>query len=170
MQQFQYQIDGPNVRSIYYGIRKEFGVANEYISPTGNTYFFVFESFSFLQNSDMSCTILVDVWSDNSCFVQAVVSGGKSGLFRLDIFGREGSRLGKLQEAFQRICHYNQWRMMPFQPAPRMPANLANAQQAPPPQGQVQQGNSQQSAPPPPQQKGVIQGNPTMPQKPPGTK
>ena len=147
MQQFQYQIEGPNIPSIYYGIRQEFGVANEYISPNGGTYFFVFESFSFLQNSDMSCTILVDIWSPTSCFLQVVVSGGKSGLFRLDIFGRESSRLSKLEESVQRICHYNQWRMTPFRPAQyqqHVPQQPMQQQQRPPQQApqQPQQGTT----------------------------
>jgi len=102
-------------------IKREFGQGNEYVSPSGNTYFFVFENFSFLQNSDMSVTVLVDIWNQGCCVIKLVVSGGKQGLFRLDIFGREGSRLSNVQQGFQRIASMNNWQIVPFTPGPPAP-------------------------------------------------
>ncbi len=111
MQHFQNHISGNNIRAISSSIQHHFGDANEYVSPDGDTCFFVFEHFSFWQNSDMSCSILVDIWDDNNCFVKGVVSGGKTGLLRLDIFGREVSRMKKVRDGILQICHFHGWQM-----------------------------------------------------------
>lgn len=141
MQSYQFQIEGEHIHNIYQGIKKEFGHGSEYVSPTGTCYFFNYERFSFWQNSDMSCTILVDIWTPQSCFVKIVVAGGKAGLFRLDIFGRERSNLRKLQTGIERICQFYQWQLFTARPIPQ-PFN-----QAPPAQGQA---TSQPPTQPPP--------------------
>ena len=153
MQHFQFQIQGQNIRMIGEAVRRTFGHGNMYVSPTGNTWFFTYENFSFWQNSDMSSNILVDVWNEHTAVVKIVVAGGKTGLFRLDIFGREGARLNQLKGQVQHFCNLNGWQMRPLQAMPGGPPQAQGVphpgHQGPPPAGQAPPQPQPGQAPPP---------------------
>ena len=112
MKYAKYTIKGKNIKSISEILKKELEPSVDYTSNTGKTYFFVFEKYSFLQNSDMAGILLVDIRTENECIVNSVVAGGKVGLLRLDIFGREDSVLNDIKKILQKICDDNNWQMI----------------------------------------------------------
>lgn len=111
MKHARYTIRGRNVKSILETLKKDIEPSVDYTSNTGKTYFFVFEKYSFLQNSDMSGILLFDIKNEDECIVNAVVAGGKTGLLRLDIFGRENSVLNDIKNVLQEICDKNNCRI-----------------------------------------------------------
>ena len=107
----KYTIEGKNITSISNVLKNELEPSVEYASKRGNAYFSVFERYSFLQNSDMSGILLVDIENENRCVVNVVVAGGKAGAFRLDIFGRENSVLKDVKKVLQKIADENSWKL-----------------------------------------------------------
>jgi hypothetical protein len=112
MKYTKYAIKGKNIKLILEILKKEFKPSFNYTSNTGKTYFFVFEKYSFLQNSDMSGIFLVDIKNETECIVNFVVAGGKTELLRLDIFGREYNLLKNIKKILQKICDDNNWKII----------------------------------------------------------
>jgi hypothetical protein len=111
MRQKEYSVKGKSIKSISSILTKEFKPIFEKVSNTGKTFFYVFERYSFLQNSDMSGIILIDIINENECRIDSIVAGGKVGLLQLDLFGREQSILDGVEKELQKICKNNGWQM-----------------------------------------------------------
>ena len=106
-----YSIKGKNIKGIIDVLKKEIQPNLEEVSKTGKTFFYVFEKYSFLQNSNMSGILLVDIVSGEECILHSVVAGGKAGLLQMDIFGRENSVLNSFGDILKKICQDNGWQI-----------------------------------------------------------
>jgi hypothetical protein len=104
-------IQGNRLTNLSDQITQEFSPSFSYVSTTKTTYFYVFEQYSFLQNSDMSVILLFDLTTTSSCTAQVLIAGGKVGLLRWDLFGREKSTLTQVLQKLQILCEKNNWRM-----------------------------------------------------------
>ncbi|MEM6377433.1 MAG: hypothetical protein AAF705_04415 [Bacteroidota bacterium] len=109
MQQKKYTIEGTNIRAILEAIKTEIKPELEETSATDKTFFYLFEKYSFAQNSDMSVMLLIDLISESTCNLTSIVAGGKNGFLRLDVLGRERSALETLERVLKQICSNNEW-------------------------------------------------------------
>jgi hypothetical protein len=105
-------IEGFEVKSIIDIFRKEFPFSFNYVSEKGDIFVLIFEKYSFLQNSDMACSIIVDFLSENKCNLIITVAGGRTGIARLDIFGREKALLRECVNFIEKICIEKGWKLI----------------------------------------------------------
>ena len=112
MRTLNFIIEGFEVKSIIDIFRKEFPFSFNYISQKGDVFVLIFEKYSFLQNSDMACSIIVDFLSDYKCNLIITVAGGRTGIARLDIFGREKALLREFENFIEKICNKKGWKLI----------------------------------------------------------
>jgi hypothetical protein len=112
VQHKKYSISGKNIKTINLALKKETAPIIEEHSKSGKTFFFIFEKYSFIQDSDMTVTLFIDVISEKECALDCIVSGGKSGLFQLDLFDREHSVLEKTHKIIEKMCEENHWNLL----------------------------------------------------------
>lgn len=94
-----------NIQQVLEAFRREYSPKFEHGGAAGNNHIMVVEKFNFWQNSDMSLIASFD-WegAGDAVTVTLVVAGGKTGLLRLDILGREKANLDKVVNFFRRLA------------------------------------------------------------------
>jgi len=97
-------IEGSDVSEIISFLKSEFPLSYNYITYDSKVAIFILERFSFIQNSELSITIIIDIISVSKCKLLIIVTGGRSGIFRLDIFGLEESMLRNIIDKIKRFC------------------------------------------------------------------
>ena len=107
----EYTIQGRDIKNLPATLKKELHASTEYTAKGGNVFFMIFEHYSFLQNSNMSGSMLVDIESKDKARVIAIVSGGKTSMLQLDIFGREKSLLRSIKKTLENISTPNNWHL-----------------------------------------------------------
>ena len=126
MKHKKYSIKGKNIISITNIVMKEppenpeevsyNGETFQVVSNNGKTFLYIFEKYSFMQDSDMSAILFIDIINDNEGVVNFIVAGGHVGIFQLDIFRRENSVLKKIEKKLQNICDENNWQIQTYKP------------------------------------------------------
>tara|TARA_Y100000310_G_C20618200_1_gene781825 strand:+ start:139 stop:525 length:387 start_codon:yes stop_codon:yes gene_type:complete len=107
----EYTIQGRDIKNLPTILKKELHASTEYTAKGGNVFFMIFEHYSFLQNSNMSGSMLVDIEAKDKARVIAIVSGGKTSMLQLDIFGREKSLLRLMTKTLTKISEEHHWHL-----------------------------------------------------------
>ncbi len=116
MQIFRYSIEGDGIKDFIDLLKREFMTSYSYMNQGKDTIILVSERYSFLQNSDMAAVIVVDILNDRACNLELIVAGGRTGIFRLDIYGREKATLKSIKELVEKLCNEKGLRIISFGP------------------------------------------------------
>ncbi len=111
MEYGRYLISGKNASSFPDLLEEELKDEQFYLhsSSKESVKLFVIEKYSFLQNSDKSLTVMTEVLGKDKCEVNAIVSGGKTSLLRIDLFFTEAGLLSDFEDFMEQMAEYHDW-------------------------------------------------------------
>ncbi len=116
MEHSRYMITGKGASYFPEILEKEMEGEQPYVgsAANGSVKLFVTEKYSFLQNSDKSLTVMTETTENDRCEVNAIVSGGKTSLLRLDLFFTEAGLLEDFEDFILQVSQAHNWEVKVF--------------------------------------------------------